>query len=63
MEQEAGQDMFQATDRKNIVVVSVRLSKSDAQICQQRAEQLGIGISTYIRMLVRKHLEGEGAFR
>jgi hypothetical protein len=57
------QNGVQPTERANIVVVSVRLSKADAALCQEKAGRLGVGISTYIRMLVRQHLEQEGAYR
>lgn len=55
-------DTMKPTERQNVVVVSVRLSKNDATLCQERAARLGVGISTYIRMLVRQHLANEGAY-
>jgi cyclopropane fatty-acyl-phospholipid synthase-like methyltransferase len=55
-------DVMKPTERQNVVVVSVRLSKDDAARCQERAAELGVGISTYIRILVRQHLAKEGAY-
>ena len=46
-----------AADRKNVLVVSVRLSQDDVASLQERAEKYGVGVSTYIRILVREHLE------
>lgn len=55
-------DTMEPTERQNVVVVSVRLSKNDAALCQERAARLGVGISTYVRMLIRQHLANEGAY-
>lgn len=49
--------IVQADDRQNVMVVSVRLSKRDVARIQALAEQYGVGVSTYIRILVRDHLE------
>lgn len=62
MSRDMGSNMIQPTERQNVVVVSVRLSKRDAKVCQERAVKLGVGISTYIRMLVRQHLANEGTY-
>ena len=48
------------TDRPNISVVSVRLSQSDVKRLQDLAEQVGVGVSTYIRIVVREHLAHRG---
>lgn len=53
-------EIVQAADRQNISVVSVRLSKRDVERLQALAEQFGVGVSTYIRVLVREHLESRG---
>lgn len=50
----------QTTDRQNIAVVSVRLANKDVARLQALAEQFGVGVSTYIRILVREHLESRG---
>lgn len=53
-------EIVQTADRQNILVVSVRLSKGDVARLQTLSERFGVGISTYIRILVRDHLESRG---
>ncbi len=56
-------DDIRDTDMPNFVVVSVRLSRDDVGVLQKRSAEMGVGVSTYIRMLVRQRLavEAKGA--
>lgn len=49
--------VVQTSDRPNVLVVSVRLAKKDVEELEGLAGRYGVGLSTYIRMLVREHLE------
>ena len=56
-------DDIRDTDMPNFVVISVRLSRDDVGVLQKRSAEMGVGVSTYIRMLVRQRLavEAKGA--
>ena len=54
------EEVTRATDRPNILVVSVRLSQKDVARLQELSEEFGVGVSTYIRILVRDHLASRG---
>jgi hypothetical protein len=52
-------DDIRDTDMPNFVVVSVRLSREDVGVLQKRSATMGVGVSTYIRMLGRQRLASE----
>lgn len=43
-------------ERPEMVHVSVRIPKEDLIAIKKKAKQLGVGYSTYIRMLLRKEV-------